>query len=338
MQNITENCSTIRRPGTTLMIILLVTALISDMLLQVQAEEKTHVMQRLHSIAQGGSPFEEIPTEALYASSREQDHHHHHRDDDDHDDGNHTDNRPFCQGMYMTMFTDGFRWSLKRSSSNNATNSPPPCLAYYVSSWKLSEGGKFRGAMVFSFLLALLTEGLSASRFFLIQYLHAFATTRNGGYRSRRHKVLLTIVYALQQWLGTMIMLVSMMYSIEMLLSVVAGLMAGNFLFVRDYPNKQQQRTMMMNPSAAMGQATGPIAPYRSQSQQVDPAIRDTGDVAVEDPLLAGVAAVPDAGGVSNRKLNPTTMTSGRFPSGTERQVLLRNSSSSLEMQTRKID
>ena len=171
------------------------------------------------------------------------DHHHH---DHGHHNHSHTDDdEAFCRGMYMVMFTDGFRWSLASKTDTNAT-SAPPCLAYYVASWKLSMSGKFRGAMVFSFLLALLTEGLSVSRFALIQYLHVFTggnnnNNNNNNRRSRKHKLVLTIVYALQQWLGTMIMLVGMMYSIEMLLSVVAGLCLGNFVFVRDHPDKRQR-------------------------------------------------------------------------------------------------
>lgn len=138
-----------------------------------------------------------------------------------------TDNT-FCHGMYMTMFTDGFRFSLY---SNNSTASvSPPCLAYLVNSWKLNMSGKFRGAMVFSFLLALLAEGLAATRFVLIECIQE----HHAGQKNR--KLLFTIIYALQSWMGTMVMLVSMMYSVELLLSVVAGLMVGNFLFVRDHP------------------------------------------------------------------------------------------------------
>jgi hypothetical protein len=166
----------------------------------------------------------------------EDDDNHHHNHHHDHDDSK---NNTFCSGMYMSVFMDGFRWSLgvnKDSShhthNNSSTSLLPPCLAYYVRSWKLSVSGKFRGAMLFSFLMALLTEGLAASRFAVIDWLRYYPTLQ------RHRKVALTAVYALQSWLGTLIMLVAMMYSIEMLLSVIAGLMVGNYLFVRDHKQK----------------------------------------------------------------------------------------------------
>jgi len=162
----------------------------------------------------------------------EHDHHHKHHHDDD-------NNISFCQGAVSTMFMDGFHFSLFPSEKDNSTNNhspPPPCLAYYVSTWQLTESGKFRGAMVFSFLLALLTEALSASRLRWIRFLHSYySAAAPTGLRTRKHKIILTVVYALQQWMGTMIMLISMAYSIELLASVVAGLMAGHFLFVRDH-------------------------------------------------------------------------------------------------------
>ncbi|CAB9499527.1 expressed unknown protein [Seminavis robusta] len=169
------------------------------------------------------------------------DNHHHHHDD--------SQNSTFCHGMYMTVFMDGFRWSLGMSSRggsdhhghDNSTKSLPPCLAYYVRSWQLNMPGKFRGACVYSFLLALLTEALSASRIALIDYL------RHPGMLQQR-KIILTLVYALQSWMGTLIMLVAMMYSIELFFSVVAGLVVGNYMFVREQgrrpPAMDQTRTV----------------------------------------------------------------------------------------------
>lgn len=187
---------------------------------------------------------EESSQPAWQLSSANQDNHHHH-DHHNNIDKNHS----FCHGGYNTMFVDGFRFSF----SHNSTS---PCLSYYVRSWKLSMSGKFRGAMVFSFLLALLTEGLAATRFLLIDYIHQPSNDNSVGAAtttttSTNRKLVLTSIYALQSWLGTMIMLVSMMYSIELLISVVAGLMVGNFLFVRDHSRKKNQRT-----STSMGGAS----------------------------------------------------------------------------------
>lgn len=195
---------------------------------------------------------EESSENAFNLAMDDDDNHHHHDHHDHHHDHDKDDSNEFCHGSFMTMFMDGFRFSLTKSStshhhnhnhnndnhnSTNPSNSNhlPPCLVYYVKTWKLNQRGKFRGAMVFSFLVALLTEGLSAARFVMIDYIHL------AGFGHRHRKLILTIVYALQQWLGTMIMLISMMYSIEMLFSVIAGLMAGNYLFLRDHPRGPKQ-------------------------------------------------------------------------------------------------
>ena len=270
------------------------------------------------------------------------DHHDHHHDHGHHNHSHTDDDEAFCRGMYMVMFTDGFRWSLASNTDTNTT-STPPCLAYYVASWKLSMSGKFRGAMVFSFLLALLTEGLSVSRFTLIQYLHVFAgnnNNNNNNRRSRKHKLVLTIVYALQQWLGTMIMLVSMMYSIEMLLSVVAGLCLGNFVFVRDHPDKRQRLDGIGIGSSRPLPPSASVGPFQHPGG-------DSGSSIVRgcnsNAAATGSTSLPGV----NRRSNTTA--AGSCAGGVcadideERQSMLTPTSmdgteSSLEMPTRKED
>lgn len=148
------------------------------------------------------------------------------------------DEDAFCRGMYMTMFMDGFHFSLGRSKDN-----PSDCLTYFVSSWRLSEKGKFIGAMFFSFLFALLTEGLSACRGLVVRHCHG----------KRLRKTLLTLIYALQSTAGYLLMFAAMSYSKELLFSVVAGLMVGNRLFMRydDFkpkPSPREQTTGRTNP------------------------------------------------------------------------------------------
>lgn len=208
-------------------VVSLLLLLLSLVLQATPEEQQTSLPQRVQKDVQTFGP--------LSPHDEHGDHHHHH------DSNNHDKDEPFCHGMSMSMFMDGFRWSLRPDLSayahhsddkptNSTDSSLPQCLSYYVQSWKLDMSGKFRGAMVFSFLLALLTEGLSRARVVLIKYIHL----KHG----RHRKLVLTVIYALQQWLGTLIMLVSMMYSIEMLLSVVAGLTVGNFLFLRDHSDE----------------------------------------------------------------------------------------------------
>jgi hypothetical protein len=128
------------------------------------------------------------------------------------------DDNTFCRGMYMTMFMDGFHSSLGRPKDK-----PSRCLTYFVSSWRLSEKGKFIGAMMFSFLFALMTEGLSACRGLVVRNCHG----------KWLRKSLLTLIYALQSTAGYLLMFAAMSYSKELLMSVVVGLMVGNRLFMR---------------------------------------------------------------------------------------------------------
>jgi hypothetical protein len=48
----------------------------------------------------------------------------------------------------------------------------------------------------------------------------------------RKKHLLLTLIYACQAILGYIIMLITMAYSVELLASVIAGLVAGNLLFM----------------------------------------------------------------------------------------------------------
>lgn len=124
--------------------------------------------------------------------------------------------------MRTTMY-NGFQRAL--SSSNKL-----PCLSYYVKSWVLNDKGKFEGAMVYSFLLGMLTQALAVTR--AIVFCHV--------QQPRRKKYLMVLIYVLQSYLGYMIMLVAMMYSVELLLSAVAGLSCGYFLF---HKGEQQQQS-----------------------------------------------------------------------------------------------
>jgi hypothetical protein len=235
-------------------------------------ENSWHHMEQHNQRQQSSSPVTLDTASDDNIMRDDDDHHHHHHHNDD------SKNNTFCTGMYMTVFMDGFRWSLgAKDSSHTHGNSTalPPCLAYFVRSWKLSVSGKFRGAMLFSFLMALLTEGLAASRFVLIDWLRYPVLQRH-------RKAALTAVYALQSWLGTLIMLVAMMYSIEMLLSVIAGLMLGNFLFVRDHKNNNRGTTTRTGPTAFV---FGPHAIDHAEEERLLPRPDDADSTGGQDSV-----------------------------------------------------
>lgn len=116
----------------------------------------------------------------------------------------------------MIMYMDGFRFSL---SGNQ------PCLNLYFPGWTLDTYGKFIAAMIGMFLLAFLTEAISKARFAC-----SSKPTLQGG----RRRTSLTALHATQALVGYILMLATMTFSVELLLSVVAGLGVGYATFYDD--------------------------------------------------------------------------------------------------------
>lgn len=176
----------------------------------------------------------------------------------------------FCQDeMSMTMFMDGFHFSIlqpSRNNNNDMMNGMPNhnCLYYFVNTWKLDNYGKFQGAMVFTFLLALLIEGITFVRCRILQYYSKSSICNNDStdHSSRNNRpysvrtntvlrhVLLTICYTVQAFFGYILMLISMSYSVELIASVIGGLMVGNLLFMRyDDETATTSTNMYYNPN-----------------------------------------------------------------------------------------
>lgn len=121
----------------------------------------------------------------------------------------------FCkQGMMsMSMFMKGFKSILSKDM--------PPCISYFVQSWVLDDAGKFKGAMIYSFLLGLLTQGLTVFRVIVTSKVE----------KRRLKKYLLVSIYVLQVLMGYVLMFLAMTYSVELLLSTVVGVAFGYYLF-----------------------------------------------------------------------------------------------------------
>jgi hypothetical protein len=93
----------------------------------------------------------------------------------------------------------------------------------------LDEEGKFKGAMVYSFLLGLLTQGLTVLR--VLVSLHVK--------KRELKKYLRVAIYVCQVFMGYIIMLITMTYSVELLLSVVVGVASGYFFFHKGQPRSK---------------------------------------------------------------------------------------------------
>lgn len=119
----------------------------------------------------------------------------------------------FCKGMFMVMSMSGFQWSL-------VGREPGDCLSYFAPDWKLDSRGKFQGAMVYTFLLGILTEGSHALQVLLRPYVPR-----------RLAHVTDSLLLGLQRFMAYIIMLIAMMYSWEMLISILAGVVVGRLIF-----------------------------------------------------------------------------------------------------------
>ena len=120
----------------------------------------------------------------------------------------------FCNGMSMIMAMKGFQFSvLSRKKAD--------CITYFVAPWKLSDSGKFVGAMIYSFLLAIMTEALTSAQQRIKRHLSP----------GRARKWVMSVLYGIQQFLGYVVMFIAMTYSIELFLAVIVGLMIGNVFY-----------------------------------------------------------------------------------------------------------
>ena len=160
------------------------------------------------------------------------DHHHHNHNLMDDGSG---DDEAFCNGMSMTMSMSGFQRGLLGGAD---------CLTYLFRSWKLDEKGKYQGAMIYTFLLAILCEYLShlqgkirKSTLFIVK-----AGANNNSVHNPQQikqqrrlqlirKVIMTLLYGLSQCLGWSLMLISMTFSVELFLCVVMGTVVGKVAF-----------------------------------------------------------------------------------------------------------
>ena len=128
--------------------------------------------------------------------------------------GHHEDmGNDFCNNMFMVMAMSGFQWSLFGKARGD-------CLSFLAPAWQLDSRGKFQGAMVYTFLLAILAEGS-----------HALQVVLRPHVPQRIEHVTNAIFLGMQRFMAYILMLVVMMYSWELLISVIGGVMVGRLLF-----------------------------------------------------------------------------------------------------------
>jgi hypothetical protein len=127
-----------------------------------------------------------------------------------------TDEGGFCSGSGTDMFMDGFQFVLGGDSL---------CLNFLFPSLTISSGFKFSLAIFGAATLGFLVEALSAYR------REVFRRARE---RGRQAKKSLTLLHGAQAFIGYVLMCLAMTFSLEILFSVVLGLMLGHYIFNAD--------------------------------------------------------------------------------------------------------
>jgi hypothetical protein len=119
----------------------------------------------------------------------------------------------------LCRIMEGFQWALKGESS---------CINLFFESWTLNTPGKFVLGMLGVVLLGICTEGISRLR-------HGVLEKARGCHAEEhlKYSLLQTGLHAVHAFSGYILMLATMTYSCEMMLSVIVGLMIGYFAFGR---------------------------------------------------------------------------------------------------------
>ena len=136
---------------------------------------------------------------------------------------------------------EGFQWALKGESS---------CINLFFESWTLNTRGKFILGMLGVVLLGVGTEGISRIR-------HGVLNKARGCHPEEhlKYTLLQTGLHGLHAFSGYILMLATMTFSCEMMLSVIIGLMLGYYAFGR-------ATVISANPCCAfLEEETGPPQP-----------------------------------------------------------------------------
>ena len=199
----------------------------------------------------------------------------------------------FCKSMNgsgggMTMYMSGFQSTLIDSSSKT-------CLNLYVSNWTLDTKFKFLFAMIFVLCLGTSLDGLAwLKRKYLLsleekqkKILYNTTTTTNThqnvdidcnndhhhptmddnqSYPIVQVKIVLLIFQFLQAFIGYVLMLSAMTYSIELLLSAIFGLTLGCHLFGKHNMMFAQHKRRVTRSSSS--RSTTPISSILDQFEE----------------------------------------------------------------------
>ena len=180
----------------------------------------------------------------------------------------------FCKGMFMVMSMSGFQWSLTGYGD---------CLSYFAPGWKLDERSKFQGAMIYTFLLGVVAEGS-----------YALPLTTWTHMPKRFERATNSLLYGLQRFMTYIIMLIAMMYSWELLIAALCGLMVGRLLFPNVTRREWRQEAR---------RTTGTFPPPPNVALPADPTLAtDALDESSPSPSPSSSSSSPPEPGEENKK------------------------------------
>ena len=128
----------------------------------------------------------------------------------------------FCTGSGTSMFMDGFQFVLAGHS---------PCLNWFFIPATMDSWWKFFFGMCGQFILAVAVEGLGLVRRNVFKMSQDASPGQKSVYRGA-----LFGLHMLQAFIGYLIMLGAMTYSVEVMISVLLGLGIGYLVFNSEFP------------------------------------------------------------------------------------------------------
>ena len=152
-------------------------------------------------------------------------------EDHDHEHDN-TDSSLFCLHKVdaIVMQMSGIRSSLFASNSDQAH-----CLNLFFREWTLDDTWKFVLAMIFVFVVSFFAESISVLQRKWFNRCRCQEVDEEGkstiAISLRHQKIILALFYGIQASVYYMLMLVIMTYSLELILSVLIGVVSGFLVF-----------------------------------------------------------------------------------------------------------
>ena len=138
-----------------------------------------------------------------------------------------TSGTDFCSGSTgTTMYMTGFISYLTGEYRTPGGETKPECINLWFESWTLDSQVKFFFGCIGVILLALATEGMGC-----VRRIAKWNLKQHQSLSEESKGVIMTVLYAVQIFMGYLCMLVAMTYQSELFVCLIFGLALGHFVF-----------------------------------------------------------------------------------------------------------